>query len=97
MRPGRLCLHWFNTSYELFYLRFDSIRHRRGCVHQIPSPGLCHIEAEPLGIYKGVEGSSVADVDRHVTKTFHCHCHICGKSNFVCPSLFNQKKKNPWE
>lgn len=58
------------------YLRFDGLGHRCGYIHQISSPGLGHIEAKPLGVYEGIEGSSVADVDCDVTKTFHSHHHI---------------------
>ncbi|KAG7242960.1 hypothetical protein INR49_017651 [Caranx melampygus] len=42
----------------------------------ISGPGLGHIQAKPLGVNKGVEGSSIADVHRHITKPLYGHLHI---------------------
>lgn len=69
----------FYTLLQLTYLRFDSIGYCCGYIYKITCPRLGHIETKPLGIYKSIECSSIADVHCHITVTFHFDHHICGK------------------
>lgn len=67
-----LCLQFAQPS----YLRFDSVGNCCGYIYEISSPRFGHVKAKPLGIYKGIECSSIADVNCHITITFQFYYYI---------------------
>lgn len=67
---------------QQLYLRFYSVGYCCGYIYKITGPRLGYIKTKSLGIDKGVECSSVANVHCHITITFHFYCQICGKWHF---------------
>lgn len=71
-----------HKTLHLLYLRFNGLGYCCGYIYKITGPRLGDIKTKPLGMDKGIECSSVANIHCHVAVTFHFYHHICGKRHF---------------